>query len=234
MQHISTFARPDGGGAWAYSFTQEWPLRGMRHQLSYTVPVQHDEAERHRRRRHRASTTGTSSSASTAVGSTWRPARRCSCPPATSAAAAAPAASGSRPTCPLSIRPAPRSRCMPTPAPPGPRRPRALWAPSPARWTPTLGGSAIWLLRPSFNLLSSSCGYSTESVVAPDDRGPAGYLARQSGRPVGLQLPEWTADRAGRGLHDRPRERRRRGRAVPLPELRASVRAHVTLTAPSP
>jgi hypothetical protein len=26
-------------GAWAYSFTQEWPVRGQRHQLSYTVPV---------------------------------------------------------------------------------------------------------------------------------------------------------------------------------------------------
>ena len=45
VQHISTFARPDGGGAWAYSFTQEWPFHGMRNQLSYTVPVQHDEPE---------------------------------------------------------------------------------------------------------------------------------------------------------------------------------------------
>jgi len=39
VQHISTFSRPDGGGAWAYTFTQEWPLRGMKRQLSYTVPV---------------------------------------------------------------------------------------------------------------------------------------------------------------------------------------------------
>jgi hypothetical protein len=41
VQHISTFARPDGGEAWAFSFTQEWPFRAMRHQLSYTVPVAH-------------------------------------------------------------------------------------------------------------------------------------------------------------------------------------------------
>jgi hypothetical protein len=41
VQHISAFARPDGGDAWAFSFTQEWPLGGMRHQLSYTVPVAH-------------------------------------------------------------------------------------------------------------------------------------------------------------------------------------------------
>ena len=39
VQHISTFARPNGGGAWGYSFTQEWPVGGIRHQLSYTVPV---------------------------------------------------------------------------------------------------------------------------------------------------------------------------------------------------
>ncbi|MDQ3223083.1 MAG: transporter, partial [Gemmatimonadota bacterium] len=42
VQHISTFARPSGGNAWAYSFTQEWPLGGIRHQLSYILPVQND------------------------------------------------------------------------------------------------------------------------------------------------------------------------------------------------
>lgn len=41
VQHISTFARADGGKAWDYSFTQEWPLGGMRHQMSYTIPVAH-------------------------------------------------------------------------------------------------------------------------------------------------------------------------------------------------
>ncbi len=39
VQHIGTFARPDGGGAWDFSFTQEWPLGGPRHQLSFTLPV---------------------------------------------------------------------------------------------------------------------------------------------------------------------------------------------------
>jgi Putative MetA-pathway of phenol degradation len=39
VQHIGNFARSDGGEAWAFSFTQEWPLGGMRHQLSYMVPV---------------------------------------------------------------------------------------------------------------------------------------------------------------------------------------------------
>jgi hypothetical protein len=42
VQHISTFARPTEGNAWSYSFTQEWPLGGIQHQLSYTLPVQND------------------------------------------------------------------------------------------------------------------------------------------------------------------------------------------------
>ncbi|HEU5305485.1 MAG TPA: transporter [Gemmatimonadales bacterium] len=42
VQHISTFERADGGD-WEFGFTQEWPLGGIRHQLSYTVPVQHGE-----------------------------------------------------------------------------------------------------------------------------------------------------------------------------------------------
>jgi hypothetical protein len=41
VQHIGNFARPEGGDAWAFAFTQEWPLKGMRHQLSYMVPVTH-------------------------------------------------------------------------------------------------------------------------------------------------------------------------------------------------
>ncbi len=43
VQHISTFARPSGGESWAYGFTQEWPLGGIRHQLSYTIPVENIE-----------------------------------------------------------------------------------------------------------------------------------------------------------------------------------------------
>ena len=39
VQHISAFARAERGGAWLYTFTQEWPVRGQRHHLSYTVPV---------------------------------------------------------------------------------------------------------------------------------------------------------------------------------------------------
>jgi outer membrane putative beta-barrel porin/alpha-amylase len=41
VQEISNFVRSSGGGDWVYTFTQEWPLGGMRHQLSYTVPLEH-------------------------------------------------------------------------------------------------------------------------------------------------------------------------------------------------
>jgi outer membrane putative beta-barrel porin/alpha-amylase len=40
VQHISNFIR-DRGGDWTYTLTQEWPLRGIRHQFSYTLPLAH-------------------------------------------------------------------------------------------------------------------------------------------------------------------------------------------------
>src|SRR3954465_6636579 len=42
VQHIGTFSRSTGGD-WSSTFTQEWPLGGIGHQLSYTIPVQHIE-----------------------------------------------------------------------------------------------------------------------------------------------------------------------------------------------
>jgi hypothetical protein len=41
VQHISTFSRAVGTSNWVYAFTQEWPVRVQRHQLSYTIPVAH-------------------------------------------------------------------------------------------------------------------------------------------------------------------------------------------------
>lgn len=38
IQHVSFFTRTLDGG-WAYSFTEEWPVRGQRHQLSVTLPL---------------------------------------------------------------------------------------------------------------------------------------------------------------------------------------------------
>jgi hypothetical protein len=45
VQHINSFQRLQHGGDWAYTFTQEWPAPGLRHQLSFTLPVQGGSAE---------------------------------------------------------------------------------------------------------------------------------------------------------------------------------------------
>ena len=39
VQHVTTFSRAEAGHVWDLGFTQEWPLRGIRNQLSYTIPV---------------------------------------------------------------------------------------------------------------------------------------------------------------------------------------------------
>jgi hypothetical protein len=43
VQHINTFSRVAGSSGWMYTFTQEWPLGGQTHQLSYTVPVSRND-----------------------------------------------------------------------------------------------------------------------------------------------------------------------------------------------
>lgn len=40
VQHVSTLTLARGDN-WAYTFTQEWPFRGQRNQLSYTIPLEH-------------------------------------------------------------------------------------------------------------------------------------------------------------------------------------------------
>ncbi len=40
VQHISTFTRYQESKDWIYTFTQEWPVGGLAHQLSYTLPWQ--------------------------------------------------------------------------------------------------------------------------------------------------------------------------------------------------
>ena len=40
VQHIQTFMRSTRANEWLYTFTQEWPVPGVRHQLSYTLAYQ--------------------------------------------------------------------------------------------------------------------------------------------------------------------------------------------------
>jgi hypothetical protein len=39
VQHIGTYTRLHDSNVWIYTFTQEWPAPGIKHQLSYTVPL---------------------------------------------------------------------------------------------------------------------------------------------------------------------------------------------------
>ncbi|HEY9514435.1 MAG TPA: hypothetical protein VIQ74_02060 [Gemmatimonadaceae bacterium] len=41
VQHVGTFAQAPEPGSWVYTLTQEWPVAGQRHQLSYTLPLAH-------------------------------------------------------------------------------------------------------------------------------------------------------------------------------------------------
>lgn len=45
FQNIFLFQVPRSGGGWNLEFTQEWPLGGQRHQLSFTLPIALDEFE---------------------------------------------------------------------------------------------------------------------------------------------------------------------------------------------
>ena len=165
VQHISTFARPDGGGAWAYSFTQEWPFYGMRHQLSYTIPVQHDDV----------GGTGLGD-----IGLNYRyqlvgidggsiyvaPRVTLLLPTGSEFKDRGAGGVGFQANLPVSLTPTPGF---------------AFHANAGATWTPSAknslgaesatlsanaGGSVIWLVRPSFNVLVELLWYSTESVVA--------------------------------------------------------------------
>lgn len=40
VQHISTFSRYQQSRDWIYTFTQEWPVGGLKHQFSFTLPWQ--------------------------------------------------------------------------------------------------------------------------------------------------------------------------------------------------
>lgn len=45
VQHISAFSRERKSHDWSYGFTQEWPFRSQRHQLSYRIAVLREAGE---------------------------------------------------------------------------------------------------------------------------------------------------------------------------------------------
>ena len=204
VQHISTFTRPDRGGAWAYSFTQEWPFRGMKRQLSFTVPIaQADE-----------SGTGVGDIALNfryqlvgdgGDGLHVAPRATLVLPTGDERKGRGAGGLGLQGNLPLSLRPAPEL---------------ALHANAGLTWTPrsknalgqtahtvnaNLGGSGIWLLRPNFNLMLELLWLSTEQVVGPDRRTRDESLFLNPGVrgafnfPSGLQIVPGAAYTIGLG-----------------------------------
>ncbi len=164
VQHISTFSRPDAGGAWAYSFTQEWPLGGIRHQLSYGVPLQHADG----------SGTGLGDLALNyryqLIGDPdarllVAPRLTLLLPTGNDRQGRGAGAAGLQGNLPVSFMLAPKlathwnAGFTLTPSSHDPLGQTARTAGF------NLGASAIWLLRPSFNLMVEALWLSTESVV---------------------------------------------------------------------
>lgn len=193
VQHISTFARPDGGGSWAYTFTQEWPLRGMRSQLSYTIPVLQADG----------SGTGLGDIALNyryqlrgdgGAGLHLAPRLSLLLPTGSEREGRGAGGLGIQGNLPVSLRPHPRLALhanagltfTPDAANPAGERARTLGV--------NLGGSAIWLLWPSFNALVELLWVSTEVVVGPSARAREESLVMNPGVrgafdfPSGLQI----------------------------------------------
>jgi hypothetical protein len=193
VQHISTFARPDGGGAWAYSFTQEWPFRGRAHQLSYTVPVLNEAGNGTGvgdvALNYRYQLVGEGDD-----GLHVAPRLTLLLPTGSEDRGRGAGGLGIQTNLPLSLRPRPWL---------------ALHGNAGLTWTPSarnaagqtartvdanLGGSAIWLLRQNFNLMLELLWLSTEDVVGPDRRSREDALFLNPGLrwafnfPSGLQI----------------------------------------------
>ena len=169
VQHISTFTRPDGGGAWAYSFTQEWPCRGSTHQLSYTLPVLHEAGggtglgDIALNYRYQLVAQGDE-------GLHLAPRLSLLVPTGDEHRGRGAGGLGFQVNLPLSVRPRPWL---------------ALHANAGVTWTPdarnalqqsastlsgNLGGSAIWLFRPDLNLLLELLWLTTEGVSGSGQR----------------------------------------------------------------
>jgi len=169
VQHISTFTRPNGGGAWAYSFTQEWPFRGSTHQLSYTVPVLN------------ASGSGTGLGdialnyryqlvARGDDGLHLAPRLSLLVPTGDERRGRGAGGLGVQTNFPLSIRPRPWLALHANAGITWTASARNALGQSASTLDGNLGGSAIWLFRPNLNLMLELLWLSTEDVIAPDQR----------------------------------------------------------------
>jgi Putative MetA-pathway of phenol degradation len=180
VQHISTFARPSGGGAWGYTFTQEWPLRGMTRQLSYTIPVLQENG----------TGTGLGDVAlnfryqlAGSGGDELHVAPRASLllPTGNERRGRGAGGVGLQANLPLSLRPVPALALHANAGLTYTPRSKNLLGERATTFDANLGGSAVWLLRPSFNALLEVVWLSTEEVVGPGRRARTSELLLNPG-----------------------------------------------------
>ena len=162
VQHVSTFARPSDGNAWNYSFTQEWPLGGIQHQLSYTLAVQNDPDGTGLGDvgiNYRYQLLGNPD-----AGAIFAPRLSLLLPTGSQEKGRGAGAVGFQANLPLSLVVSPllvthwNAGATIVPSAKNPTGPETTTA------SFNLGGSAIWLLHPSLNLLLEGVWLSTESV----------------------------------------------------------------------
>ena len=169
VQHISTFARPGAGDTWAYTLTQEWPLNGLKRQLSYTIPLLREDG-------------GGAGLGDIALSFRYQlagdggdglhvaPRATLLLPTGDERRGRGAGGVGFQANLPVSARPVPQLAFhanagltyTPSTTNPAGLTSRTLNA--------NLGGSTVWLLRPAFNVMLELLWLSTERVVGPGER----------------------------------------------------------------
>ena len=229
VQHINAFSRIASSGDWIYTFTQEWPLPSLKHQVSFTLPVQELHSAL-------ATSAGVGDVAFNyryqAIGSgetrvAFSPRLSLLVPTGQSRRGLGTGGVALQVNLPLSW--AWGSHLV------------THWN---AGWTHTysarnvqgdragtnalnLGQSLIWLAHPRFNVMLETAYVRAQAVAGERATETSDALYPQPGHPLGAQLQERAADRARRRLPDRHRAEPGGARALPVRELRAPVPPHV-------
>jgi hypothetical protein len=92
VQHINAFSRDAASGDWVYTFTRSGRSHGLKHQISYSLPVRTCTRRSPRRSGSATSRSTTATRPSEPSGSPSRLASACSCRRASRSAASARAA----------------------------------------------------------------------------------------------------------------------------------------------
>jgi len=169
VQHISALVHDQRTGLWSYSFTQEWPVPGMRHQLSYTIPIANEGGPGHRgvgdfALNYRYQLVGMEENARVAVA----PRVSLVLPTGSVTRGLGRGASGVQLNIPVSVE---LTRWLVSHTNAGasltPRARTALGDRATLREY-NVGQSFIWLTRPTFNVMLETTLLGTADVVGPD------------------------------------------------------------------